>query len=557
MLLSGAGDAIKRILLKDCEDSSDDDKEERTSMPAEHWANVSHPRSEKHHCLPHFETNSSEKIPTKEQTILAAVAASIIYSAKGLSGWNLADLTLGLYKVHCRHARERAIDTISGHLVTSDKELRDICHYLKWSKAAYQEKTQLVAAELEMEEKDIVKHNMVAAFGQPSYFIGLDHSKKAVVLSVRGTHSAVDVLTDLKPHGETFGDGYAHSGMLNSAKWLQETTVESLKVLMEQNSYKLVVTGHSLGAGAASLLTMLLRKTDENGLTALGVPPDSIKCWAYACPPCVDKTTAMQAKFIRTIVHQDDIVARISPAALEDLRTEILGTEWSHALADGSRRKKVVELAHTPQTVIDKLEPALNLEKGQIVRAVQEQSWTAVATLGSGLAQTWSRAVAGTYGQAASVITNGVTVASTHLTTVHKIVKSTVNDAIDHQLRLIDMDRKNATVTASSMAAEAALTSKEREALLEQNRLFVPGILYHVIRRPLTADEKPPTHKTEKTKKKKSSETTPKYRCLVIRGDDPSSRFRRIVLSSTIISDHMLPSLQNSLSNCINWRPES
>ncbi|KAL3692113.1 hypothetical protein R1sor_005764 [Riccia sorocarpa] len=564
MVVSEAGGALRRVLLQkdgSHEETTDEEKDEEnqeTPMSAEQWASIIHPMSEKLHFLPLCETDLSDHLPAADQTVLAAVAASILYSVIGMSRWNFAELTLGLYKVYCRHTRERVIDTISGQLVTSNKQVQNISHYLRWSNEAYQQKTKLVATRLEVKEEDIIEHNAISAFGKPAYLIGLDHAKKAVVLSIRGTYSALDVLTDLKPHGETFGDGYAHSGCLNSAKWLKERTVETLKGLMEQNNYKLVVTGHSLGAGAASLLTILLRETDENGLTALGVPPKFIKCWGYACPPCVDKTTAMQAKFIKTVVHQDDIVARISPAALEDLRTEIVNTEWSDALKDGSKRRKVVELASLPQELIEKLEPVLNLEKGHILKTAQDQAWSAMVSLGNGLSSTWSKARAGDYGETATALTKGVTVATNHLSAVHQKVKTTVNGAINYQLQLIDADRKNATVTASSMAAEAALTAKEKRALLEQNRLYAPGILYHVIRRPLTDDEKlPKDNPKEKKKKKKSSEPTPTYRCLVIRGNDPSSRFERIVMSHTIIDDHSLPSLQTSLINYDKWQSKS
>lgn len=74
-------------------------------------------------------------------------------------------------------------------------------------------------------------------------------------------------------------------------------------------------------------------------------------------------------------------------------------------------------------TVIDKLEPALHLEKGQLAKVVQEQSWSALAAIGNGFAQTWTNAVGGAYGakygQAATVVSKGVTVASNHITTVH------------------------------------------------------------------------------------------------------------------------------------------
>ncbi|BBN09278.1 sn1-specific diacylglycerol lipase [Marchantia polymorpha subsp. ruderalis] len=556
-MLSAAGEALRGVLKKDeCDgDSSDDDKGEKPTMSAEHWAHVSHPGYEKPQFHRHSGSDAADKVPAAVQTSLAAVAASIIYSATGMSRWGLAELTLGLYKVYCRHTHEKVIDTISGYQVTSIREMQDISHYLKWAKAAYREKTELLTADLEVDEKDIIKHETTSAFGQPAYFVALNHAKKAVVLSIRGTFSAIDVLTDLKPHSENFGDGYAHSGMLHSAQWLKENTLEMLQEHMKEKGYRLVVTGHSLGAGAASLLAMLLRKTDEKGLTALGIRPELITCWGFGCPPCVDQTTAQQTKYIKNIVHQDDIVARISPAGLEDLRSEILETEWSHALEDGSTRRKIVELAQSSAAALEKLEPALNLERGQLYSKVKDTGWSALMSVGNGFAQSWTKAVEGAYGprygQAATIISKGAEIAAKQINVATKHVTTTVNGAIDQQMKLIDPERKDATVTASSMAAKAAVvTEKEEKALLLKNRLVVPGTLYHVIRRPLKGDEQPPP---DEVPDKEKCATDTAYRWLVIRGDDPASRFKRIVISTTMISDHLCLNLQNSLANAMKW----
>lgn len=63
--------------------------------------------------------DKSDKVPQAIEGSLAAVAASFIYSASGMSRWGIAEATLGLYKLYCRHVREGTIDTINGTLVTS------------------------------------------------------------------------------------------------------------------------------------------------------------------------------------------------------------------------------------------------------------------------------------------------------------------------------------------------------------------------------------------------------------------------------------------------------
>ncbi|CAM6089926.1 unnamed protein product [Calypogeia fissa] len=517
------------------------------SMSAAQWASFCHPATETHQ---HHVYDKSEKVPHAIEGTLAAVAASVIYSASGMSRWGIAEATLGLYKVHCRHDREGVIDTIDGTLVTSVSEMQEMAHWIKWAKAAYKEKMQSCAKELQIEESCIVKLLATSAVGKPAFFIGLNHPKKAVVLSIRGTFSATDVLTDLKPHSERFGDGYAHSGMLGSARWIRDCVADVLKDLMSKNGYRLVLTGHSLGAGTAALLTMLLRETNEKGLTVLGAKPNLVTCWGFCCPPCVDKKLAEEMFFVRCVVHQDDIVPRISPAALEDLRTEILQTDWTQALEDGSKKKMIVDLAQNSVSFIGLIEPALNYEKGELVKQVKEQGFSAFKGLADSLALGWAKVAEGNYGpgakQAASFLTDGALAAHTQLSAKGKKMVDNMNDAIMHQMQLIEHDsRPGAAVTASSMAANARATNvREGRDVLEQNRLFVPGILYHVIRRPLQPEEKLPEELPVGVGTSKGAEKETRYKHIVIRGYNPSSRFQRIVLSTSFVADVVVWKIQ-------------
>lgn len=54
-----------------------------------------------------------ESAGTMEQ-VLTAMAASVMHSTSGMSKWNMADLTLGIYKLSGRHQLEGAVDTIAG-----------------------------------------------------------------------------------------------------------------------------------------------------------------------------------------------------------------------------------------------------------------------------------------------------------------------------------------------------------------------------------------------------------------------------------------------------------
>lgn len=60
---------------------------------------------------------------------------------------------------------------------------------------------------IQVPEEDIVKLVGTSAVMQPSYHIVVHHQRRCVVMSIRGTYTAKDVLTDLNPHSEPFEGG--------------------------------------------------------------------------------------------------------------------------------------------------------------------------------------------------------------------------------------------------------------------------------------------------------------------------------------------------------------
>uniref|UniRef100_A0A665VHI4 Diacylglycerol lipase-beta n=1 Tax=Echeneis naucrates TaxID=173247 RepID=A0A665VHI4_ECHNA len=105
------------------------------------------------------------------------------------------------------------------------------------------------------------------------FFVALDHKREAVLVAVRGTLSLKDVLTDLSAECEDLpvdgvsGASYGHKGISQAAGYIYKKLVndgilnQAFSVAPE---YKLVITGHSLGAGTASILAILLRNSFPN-----------------------------------------------------------------------------------------------------------------------------------------------------------------------------------------------------------------------------------------------------------------------------------------------------
>uniref|UniRef100_A0A3P9KLF9 Diacylglycerol lipase-beta n=1 Tax=Oryzias latipes TaxID=8090 RepID=A0A3P9KLF9_ORYLA len=156
------------------------------------------------------------------------------------------------------------------------------------------------------------------------FFVALDHKREAVVVAVRGTLSLKDVLTDLSAECEQLpvegvsGACYAHKGMCQAAGYIYRTLVND-GILNQAFSiapeYKLVITGHSLGAGTASVLAILLRSSFP-----------TLQCYAFSPPGgLLSKALAEYSKgFVVSIVLGKDLVPRLSIPNMEDLKKRIL-----------------------------------------------------------------------------------------------------------------------------------------------------------------------------------------------------------------------------------------
>eukprot|EP00581_Thalassiosira_minuscula_P001136 CAMPEP_0183734882 /NCGR_PEP_ID=MMETSP0737-20130205/45033_1 /TAXON_ID=385413 /ORGANISM="Thalassiosira miniscula, Strain CCMP1093" /LENGTH=804 /DNA_ID=CAMNT_0025968495 /DNA_START=326 /DNA_END=2740 /DNA_ORIENTATION=+ len=166
------------------------------------------------------------------------------------------------------------------------------------------------------------------------YCIVVDHVWKSVVLCVRGSLSLDDYVINLQVDPENLselgteygfdGNGeYCHAGYLARAKWICEDLKRHniLDRLLNKETgkyregYILRVTGHSLGAGTAAPLAIMLRSQYPN-----------LRCLCFAPPGGLfSKGLATRSQsFVTTYVLNTDLVPRISTRTVERLRDEVL-----------------------------------------------------------------------------------------------------------------------------------------------------------------------------------------------------------------------------------------
>uniref|UniRef100_A0AC11B740 Diacylglycerol lipase beta n=1 Tax=Ovis aries TaxID=9940 RepID=A0AC11B740_SHEEP len=156
------------------------------------------------------------------------------------------------------------------------------------------------------------------------FLVALDHRKESVVVAVRGTMSLQDILTDLSAESEPLDlecevqDCWAHKGISQAARYVYRRLVND-GILSQAFSiapeYRLVVVGHSLGAGAAALLALMLKSSHPQ-----------VRCYAFSPPRgLLSKSLYEYSKtFIVSLVLGKDVIPRLSVTNLEDLKRRIL-----------------------------------------------------------------------------------------------------------------------------------------------------------------------------------------------------------------------------------------
>lgn len=183
---------------------------------------------------------------------------------------------------------------------------------------------------------------------QAPYSIVKDAERKELIICVRGSMSFYDFVTDGLAKVEAMHPNElptdtpnrhatrTHYGMLRTARSLfADLQVGTRKQLFwdfawrycrlghdassvssdigDMNDWKIVVCGHSMGAGVGAILSVMLKKHFP-----------STRAFLYAPPMMFDPQTAAWSKsFMTTAVYGDDIVPRLSIANVTRLRDEM------------------------------------------------------------------------------------------------------------------------------------------------------------------------------------------------------------------------------------------
>ena len=175
------------------------------------------------------------------------------------------------------------------------------------------------------EQVYVVHSQPQARVCEPAHLVLVDDRAHRIVVAFRGSQQREDWLTNIRcgsqpfpvprprtaepielPEVERGSDGrQAHSGMLQASVKLVGQLMSYLQTLVKQHpTYRIRVVGHSLGAGVASLFTLLIRQSFP---TARAV--------VFAPPACVSESMVPETlECITSFVNANDCVPSASAA---------------------------------------------------------------------------------------------------------------------------------------------------------------------------------------------------------------------------------------------------
>jgi len=183
---------------------------------------------------------------------------------------------------------------------------------------------------------ELVYSKMESVPHEPAHYIAIKRRQKKwsnsleVLLSIRGTKELGDLLSDALLDASDYRGGKAHAGIMKSGMHIADKHSGLLRTLLDASGkrrIRLVVVGHSLGAGAATIAAMEFNNDlDFVDATVVG----------FGCPSLLSPDLADSVKgYVLTVVSDSDAVPRMSAATVGNVVLDIMGYDWiDRALRD-------------------------------------------------------------------------------------------------------------------------------------------------------------------------------------------------------------------------------
>eukprot|EP01059_Diplonema_ambulator_P035897 TRINITY_DN866_c1_g1_i2.p1 TRINITY_DN866_c1_g1~~TRINITY_DN866_c1_g1_i2.p1 ORF type:complete len:706 (+),score=136.38 TRINITY_DN866_c1_g1_i2:78-2195(+) len=178
-------------------------------------------------------------------------------------------------------------------------------------------------AETKADKENLLYSSWVSKIDRPAFYICVDHDANAVILGIRGTLAPEDYLTDANAGVMPFGEGLVeggqcHKGIGLAARGVRRAAEGLLaEAFTKYPEYRLIILGHSLGAGTAALLSIELKSKYPNLLGLAYSPPGGL----------MNKVLRDHSQgYILALGFGKDIVPRASINTVRNFRDRMLET---------------------------------------------------------------------------------------------------------------------------------------------------------------------------------------------------------------------------------------
>jgi len=212
---------------------------------------------------------------------------------------------------------DKKIKDTSSQIVISDLDVEDLTFWSKYANAAYCDVTDWKCGAA-CDTKETKNTRLIKFFrnnprGNNAY-VAINDQEKAIIVSYRGTSDVQSFFQNFEFIQSPFFDNNnakVHSGFLKTYKSTRDEITKLIKKLVSENpTYKVVVTGHSLGGALGVFQTLDLVGTP-------GLNSSNLFTYTYGEPRAGNQEFAKLVektglKFSR-VINKADIVPHLPP----------------------------------------------------------------------------------------------------------------------------------------------------------------------------------------------------------------------------------------------------